>query len=230
MGDRHFIPTKSTCGDSNQHPEEIDPYQQATNQLMSMLAGLAPASAAEIGCGYAGITQDIARSLPAEATLYAIDIDPEVFPGPYDNLQSGKVVELVQDVYRLELPTQVEAIISRFLLLDLVNPLAAVTEMRRWIRPGGRLFLVEPITSTGRVGTSPITSSSDEIFDPDMGLKLYDLLTAVGAKSITIDAFTPVGLGESLVGRYLAEMTGVDPGPATFITLPTLISASGDIE
>jgi SAM-dependent methyltransferase len=207
----------------------VDPYYRATSQLTSLLAGLELDTAADVGCGYAGITEDIAIALPPKATLYAVDADPEVFPASYETA-SCQVIELVQDVYQLELPTQVDVIVSRFLLLDLTNPLAAMRAMRRWIRPGGHLILLEPITSTGRIGTSAITSASDEIFDQDIGLRLYDLLTAIDADEITIDAFTPVGLGASLAGRYLAAMTGIDPAPSTFISLPTLVLACGHIQ
>jgi SAM-dependent methyltransferase len=206
----------------------VDPYYRATAQLTSLLAGFGLNTAADVGCGYAGITEDITTALPADATLYAVDGDPDVFPASYEPA-SCQVIELVQDVYQLELPTQVDAIVSRFLLLDLTNPLAAVRAMRHWIRPGGRLFLLEPITSTGRIGTSAITNASDEIFDQDVGLQLYDLLTALDADEIMIDAFTPAGLGSSLAGRYLAAMTGVDPPPSTFVLLPTLVLACGRI-
>ncbi len=229
MEDRHLIPTKSTSVGPNLHTEVVDPYYRATSQLTSLLASFEANTAADVGCGYAGITEDIAIALPPKATLYAVDTDPEVFPASYKPA-SCQVIELVQDVYQLELPTQVDAIISRFLLLDLADPLAAVTAMRRWIRPGGRLLLLEPITTTGRIGTRAIASASDEIVDQDIGLRLYDLLAALGAEEITIDAFTPVGLGASLAGRYLGAMTGVDPAPSTFISLPTLVLACGHIQ
>ena len=229
MEDRHLIPTKSTRVGPNLHTEVVDPYYRATAQLTSMLAGFELSAAADIGCGYAGITEDIASALPSQATLYAVDADPEVFPTSH-GAASCQVIELVQDVYQLELPKQVDVIVCRFLLLDLTNPLAAMRAMRRWIRPGGHLALLEPITSTGRIGTSAIASASDEIVDQDIGLRLYDLLTAIDADEITIDAFTPVGLGASLAGRYLAAMTGVEPGSNTFIALPTLVLACGHIQ
>ncbi|WP_298210439.1 class I SAM-dependent methyltransferase [Ferrimicrobium sp.] len=216
----------NTSDDSN------DPYAPATDQLLGLLLALSPSTVADVGCGSAGITSNVARALAPGAILYAIDADPTVFHTLSDEYtpSSCAIAPLVQDVNELTLPTTVDLLFCRFLLLDLKEPVAAVQRMRQWVRPGGRLVLMEPITSTGRVGDRPLSAESDEIVNPDIGLKLCELLIRAGALQLNATAFTPVGLGASLAGRYLAAMTGIDPDPASFIVLPTLVVASGQIQ
>ncbi len=193
---------------------------------------LNPHLVADVGCGDAGVTFDVAQALPSDTILYAIDHDPTVFDPPFNEHTKVHctVTTLVQEVNELTLPTEVDVIFSRFLLLNLPAPLAAVERMRHWVRPGGHLVLMEPITSTGRVEGHPLSVGTDEIANPDIGLRLYELLTNVGVNEPSIAAFTPVGLGESLAGRYLAAMTGVDPDPTSFVSLPTLVLAWGQVQ
>lgn len=232
MGDRHLIPTKSNCGQTNTDDDIGDPYSQATDHLLDLLVSLNPHLVADVGCGDAGVTFDVAQVLPYDTTLYAIDHDPTVFDPPFDEHTRAHctIMTLVQEVNELALPTEVDVLLCRFLLLNLVAPLAAVERMRQWVRPGGHLVLMEPITSTGRVEGHPLSVGTDEIANPDIGLRLCELLADVGVNEPSIAAFTPVGLGGSLAGRYLAAMTGVDPDPASFVSLPTLVLACGQVQ
>ncbi len=226
MGDRHYFPSKSGPGDDR----AWDPYEDATQQLVGLLQMLGVTTVAEVGCGYAGITDTIARALGPSVTIYAIDIDPDAFVRTQERgALPPSVIEVVQDVYQLMLPCKVDAVVCRFFLLDLAEPLEALRAMRNCLRPGGHLILLEPITSTGRVGEHVVAADTTEILHPDIGVRLVDLLEAIGADTIELASCTPIGMGASVVGRYLGAMTGVDPAPTAFVALPTLVSAWGHL-
>jgi SAM-dependent methyltransferase len=223
VGDRHSLITNSAFVHTNQR----DPYASATHDLVTRVKSLAVDSIADIGCGDAGITDVLARSLGPQVTVYAVDQDPDVFVHNWRNRADASVIEVVRDVNDLRLPRLVDVIVSRFLLIDLATPLEAIRQMRSWLRPGGHLVLLEPITSTGRVNHQSLMVDSDEIVNPDIGIELAELLEATHFSGIELFATTPVGIGESLVGRYLGAMTGNDPDPRDFVALPTLVTAWG---
>jgi SAM-dependent methyltransferase len=224
------MPTNFDSAPLNARENDGDPYFEGTAAMLRLLHMVNATTVADIGCGDAGITKAIAGALPTRATVFAVDVDPTAIEQlSVSTAPLARMVGLTRDVYSLALPKQVDVALSRFLLLDLDNPARAVGAMCRCVRPNGYIVLAEPITSTGRIGSDLITSSADEIVWPDIGLELGALLLAAGAENLTLQAITPVGLGNSTVGHYLGAMTGVDPEPTTFISLPTLVIASGQI-
>ncbi|MBL8220423.1 MAG: class I SAM-dependent methyltransferase [Bryobacterales bacterium] len=148
--------------------------QQAAEPLYSRFAALlgkdsSPRRILDIGCGPARIAYDVSPALP-QSELVCVDISKEMVHRAWQILVSGQSIPLPAWDYRgrpgtvfrnalrqqnvwiaqadaLDLPfysQSFDTITAALLLCRVSNPLRAIDEMARVLRPGGQLILATP--------------------------------------------------------------------------------------
>jgi SAM-dependent methyltransferase len=111
------------------------------------LAALAPCPGEhilDIGCGGGETTLDLARSVAPDGTVTGIDLSAAVLTFARRAAQSYERVAFVQadaEVYPFE-RASFDAAFSRFGVMFFSNPVAAFINIRRSLRPNGRLAFV----------------------------------------------------------------------------------------
>lgn len=122
-------------------------WRTAENSAGYLLASLRPGLCLlDIGCGPGTITLDLARRV-APGAVVGLDVAPEVVAEAralLDRADEGArgvdVSFAVGDVYDLDLPdASFDVVHAHQVLQHLTDPVAALSEMRRVLRPGGVL-------------------------------------------------------------------------------------------
>ena len=107
----------------------------------------------DVGSGPGNITRGIARSLDGSGFVVGIDVSPAMLERAVDNTSESNVVYARADA--AELPFRdatMDAVSCSACLQLLPDPFAAIDEMRRVLRPGGRIALTAPGGMTGALG------------------------------------------------------------------------------
>ncbi|HTL34161.1 MAG TPA: class I SAM-dependent methyltransferase [Kofleriaceae bacterium] len=165
-------------------------------QLRSIAARLDLASvtaAADIGCGQGHWTRSVASLLPAPASLVGIDreqawvdIARQRGGARYD---VGSAEELPFADGSLDLVT------AQTLLIHVADPARVLREMSRVLKPGGRLWLVEP----NNLAATP-TSFADPSIDPEL------LVAAFRLEAICERGKHALGGGYNSLGEQLVHL------------------------
>jgi SAM-dependent methyltransferase len=167
----------------------------------------------------------LAEMVGRDGRVYAVDSDPlardEVARAAAAHAQ---VIALTQAGEDLSLPEQVDLAFCRFLLLHVHEPAVVVGNMAAVVKPGAWVVAQEPITSAGRVGG--VALSMPDARHQDIGALLPALVRDAGLEVIDAWAEAPAGVGPGPVARYLASLTGVDPGDDP-VVLPPLVTVIG---
>jgi SAM-dependent methyltransferase len=136
------------------------------------------------------------------------------------------VIAITQSVEELALPEKLDLAFCRFLLLGVVSPAHAITQLCDAVRPGGWVVAQEPITSGGRVGHLPISTQAPGIIHPDLGLDLPVLFHFAGLELTDCWSESPIGYGSGPVVSYLEEMTD-SAIEDEVVVVPPLVTAVG---
>lgn len=91
---------------------------------------------------------------PAEVTLTAIDLSPEMLSIARDRADSLKQEIDLREGDAHDLPfdrASFDTVVCTYSLCNIPDPLRAVAEMKRVLRPGGKLILVDHIRSAVRL-------------------------------------------------------------------------------
>ncbi len=118
-------------------------YSDAVRDATLARAALGPeATVADVGAGTGFIAQGLA---PRVAKVYVIDNSPEMLAVARKNLAAFENVEYrLADGMRLPLPdASLDAILANMYLHHVSDPLAAIHEMARVLKPGGRLVITD---------------------------------------------------------------------------------------
>jgi SAM-dependent methyltransferase len=179
----------------------------------------------DVGAGGGDVSVALAEMVGRDGRVYAVDSDPlardEVARAAAAHAQ---VIALTQAGEDLSLPEQVDLAFCRFLLLHVHEPAVVVGNMAAVVKPGAWVVAQEPITSAGRVGG--VALSMPDARHQDIGAVLPALVRDAGLEVIDAWAEAPAGVGPGPVARYLASLTGVDPGDDP-VVLPPLVTVIG---
>src|SRR5207245_5705111 len=113
------------------------------------VSGIESARVVDLGCGPGVSTFELARRLPS-ARLAGVDVAPRMLAQARRRcraagLPSGRITWLNADAARLPLPAaSVDACTGHSFLYLVANRRAVLAEVRRVLKPGGWLVLVEP--------------------------------------------------------------------------------------
>lgn len=176
----------------------------------------------DVGAGAGDVAVALAEIVGQAGRVYAVDSDPvardETARAAATHTQVLAITQRAED---LRLPEPVDLAFCRFLLLHVTDPVAALSQMRAAVRPGGWVVAQEPITSAGRVGGRALSMPSAR--HPDVGALLPALVSRAGLVLEDAWAEAPAGAGPGPVASYLEELTEVDPGDDPVI-LPPLVT------
>lgn len=121
-------------------------FQQHTISFLKNL-GLSPGmKVLEIGCGTGYVTRDLANIVGPEAEVHAIDISHEQIAIAKENTSEFSQISFhhlsVEDLGQID--QKFDFVVSRFVLMHLKNPLAAIQKMYDCVKPHGYLACEEP--------------------------------------------------------------------------------------
>lgn len=178
------------------------PYMatEAVRQRMATLRALALSAGetvVDIGCGNGLLTFDMAFDVGANGRVIGIDNNPEMLDHAGSRCASFKQVSLKKATAEdLPLPDEFcDAAACAQVLLHVAEPATAIHEMRRILKPGGRLAIVETDWRSVVLNTSDETLTR-RIFDawdgavanPNLPVRLGPMLRAHGFAALRIEA------------------------------------------
>jgi SAM-dependent methyltransferase len=183
-------------------------HDPVTRRLLDQIGLGLGSMCAEIGAGAGSIAQHMAEAVGPSGRVVALDLDPRFLDQtamPPLEVRRGDVL----DPAVLE-PAAYDFIHARFLLVHLAQPIRALRNIVRALKPGGVLLAEEPDfhaagSGNGRVAVcgavdsvnrAVLTMYRDLGRDPRFGLKLPAVMQEVGLTIVRTEAtasFTPGG-------------------------------------
>ena len=107
---------------------------------------------ADLGCGTLHVAQLLNRFVGPAGTVYALDSDTALLGAAASTGGADRVIMRHGDAYAAPWDGgSLDAVHARFLAAPAGRLDALIGEMRRLVRPGGLIFLQEPITDTWHV-------------------------------------------------------------------------------
>jgi ubiquinone/menaquinone biosynthesis C-methylase UbiE len=179
-------------------------YDPSSRALLESVGIAAGDRVADVGCGHGGMTAWLARCVGASGVVYALDASEEQLELARRTLDGLAHVRLVcasledspLDIHELDW------VYSRFLLMHVADPLAAIRAMRRMLRAGGQLVLEMPDVSALRFVPADPASALWAKWWSQLGKAIgasYDMceraeaiLHAAGFEIMRMDRFQPV--------------------------------------
>jgi SAM-dependent methyltransferase len=101
--------------------------------------------ALDIGCGFGDTTQRIAGLVGESGSVLGVDVAPRFIEAARDEAEQAGAANVefaVSDVQVTEFDDHFDYTFSRFGTMFFANPVAAMRNVRRGMRPGGRLCMV----------------------------------------------------------------------------------------
>lgn len=159
---------------------------------------------ADIGCGIGTMSLQLSRALGPHCKIIGLDIDEDMVRGAIarsKNSNSDSLPSFLHgDAQHIPLVSAaVDVCWCERVLQHLGNPIAAINEMIRIIKPGGRLVIAEsdwhslsisyPTLSCER---DFVESLSHLLQSPSIGRDLYGILNAIGLSHISVEAYPMV--------------------------------------
>ncbi|MEZ6053394.1 MAG: class I SAM-dependent methyltransferase [Planctomycetaceae bacterium] len=145
----------------------------------------------DVGCGPAVIAAELGRQFET-ATVVGIDASPQRIEAAHANIVDAPNVSVqIGDAHALPFEDEsFDFVVCRFLMEYLPDKALAVQEMKRVLKPGGRLFLQDldgqlvwhyPIDQSLQDGVEKALKLLEKSgFDPMVGRKLFHLCHAAG--------------------------------------------------
>jgi SAM-dependent methyltransferase len=199
-------------------------YGAGTRQLLTDVGVNRGMHVADFGCGIGTVTAQLAELVGPEGEVVGLDMSADQLAQAKKRFDSeSENVRFVEaSAMNTRLPSATfDAVYCRFLLMHLVEPTAALAEMRRLLKPNGIIICEDgDLTSAGTEPTSALNTFA-ELFgklgpvrgvDYTLGKRLYHLVTAAGFKSADVRFHQPV-IARGAAKRLL-ELSVAEAGPA----------------
>lgn len=203
-GERDDSYQVGSLADPDQELGRLERQAQVARALeMAWLKGLAidPGSAlADIGCGPGFMTHALAQLVP-EGSVVGVDTDADLVAQaqasvPPEDAARLRFVHASAEGMPLD-SASVDLAYARFLVQHLPRPAAVLAEIRRIVRPGGRVVVVD--TDDGGLALHPEPTGFQALLaasqaaqerrggDRHVGRKLKALLQDVGLEDVTLE-------------------------------------------
>jgi len=189
-----------SLGSSDAEEERLQSYIEAFGQRR-LLKQIKPGmKILDVGCGAGSVSMLLAQATGPDGTLHGVDLEPEQLDRARARAEAeGLSNTTFQTADATRLPFKDESfdfIYAKFLLLHLPDPMAALADMYRVLRPGGTLFIYD-IDTGGAMFWPPgipaeqawdlivqgLTSAGADVH---IGRKLFSYLDAVGLQNLQI--------------------------------------------
>jgi SAM-dependent methyltransferase len=125
--------------EAERRDEVLAPAGEAVLAAARLTAGQA---VVDIGCGCGATTMAASHAVGAEGTVYGIDLSGPMLEVARQRVEAAGLgnVTLVQgDVQAHEFPAGADVVISRFGTMFFADPVAALANLRKGVKPGGRI-------------------------------------------------------------------------------------------
>ena len=143
--------------------------------------------ALDVGSGPGNVTASLARAAGPEGLALGVDISEPMLARAVRNEAGPQVGFIKADAQRLPLrDNTVDAIISTAVLQLVPNPAAALGEMARVLRPGGRLAVMVPTVGPAARLFQKLPNIGAHVFDDD---EIGDILEDHGFVSVRVKNF-----------------------------------------
>ncbi|MGY1602432.1 class I SAM-dependent methyltransferase [Geodermatophilus sp. SYSU D00815] len=219
-------------------------YGPATAQWLDAAGLRAGMAVADLGCGPGDVTLAVARRVGPMGTVVGVDAAERPLELARRRAADAGLANVrfeQADVASWRPTEPLDAVVGRFLLLHLDDPVALVALAADLVRPGGVVaFLDVALGTRGALPELPLLTAFNGWFletlrragrPVDMALRLTGVFTAAGLARTTLTSAAPVeqgggALGYSIIGGDVTsllpviERTGVataaEIGPETF--------------
>ncbi|TAN30869.1 MAG: methyltransferase domain-containing protein [Actinomycetota bacterium] len=182
------------------------PLETATERL-EIAAGW---KCVDVGAGGGDVSVALGKIVGSTGRVFAVDIDPKRRDQVAEiAARETQVIALTQAAEEMMLPEKVDLAFCRFLLLQVVDPVAVVQRMASVVKGGGWIVIQEAVTSAGRIGESAISALNGTMKHPDIGIIVPRIVRQLRLEITDCWAEAPVGLGDTPESRYLEAMTDI---------------------
>jgi len=190
---------------------------EIAHQRERTLGALAPSPGeiiVDVGCGPGLLTQGLAEAVAPDGAVLGIDLSASMLALARERCAAIPQVALaLADATRLSVPSGVaDAVTATQVLLYVERPATAIAEIRRVLRTGGRVAIVETDWQTAVVSAedAALTRSMFDAWDravpsPRLPLRLAPLLREAGFTSVRAQAI-PVLSTQLESGGYAETM------------------------
>jgi arsenite methyltransferase len=144
----------------------------------------------DVGCGPASITASLARATGSSGLVLGVDLSEAMLARAVRAESGPQIGFLHADAQRLPLrDATVDAVVSMAVLQLIPDPVAALAEMARVLRPGGRLAVLVPTSGRAAGLWRRMPKFGVNVFAED---ELADILEDHGFVSVRTKNFGPI--------------------------------------
>jgi arsenite methyltransferase len=144
-------------------------------------------TALDVGSGPGNVTASLARAAGPGGVALGVDISEPMLARAVRAESGPQVGFLRADAQRLPLrDNTVDAVVSTAVLQLIPNPAAALAEMARVLRPGGRLAIMVPTVGRAARFSRRLPNVGAHLFDED---EIGDILEDNGFVSVRVKNF-----------------------------------------
>jgi arsenite methyltransferase len=144
----------------------------------------------DVGCGPASITASLARATGPSGLVLGVDRSEAMLARAVHAESGPQIAFLHADAQRLPLRDEtVDAVVSVAVLQLVPDPVMALAEMARVLRPGGRLAVMVPTAGRAARVWRRLWNAGPHMFDED---EIGDILEDHGFASVRTKNFGPL--------------------------------------
>jgi len=144
----------------------------------------------DVGCGPASITASLARAVGPSGLVLGVDLSKAMLARAVRTEKGSQIGFLHADAQQLPLrEATVDAVVSMAVLQLVPDPAAALAEMARVLRPGGRLAVLVPTAGRAAGGWRRMPKFGANVFGED---EIGDILEEQGLVSVRTRNFGPI--------------------------------------
>lgn len=173
--------------------------------------------ALDVGSGPGNVTASLARAAGPDGLALGVDISEPMLARAVRNEAGPQVGFIRADAQRLPLRDDtVDAVVSTAVLQLIPNPAAALAEMARVLRPGGRLAIMVPTVGRAARIWQKLPNVGAHVFDDD---EIGDILERNGFVSVRVKNHGTLQWvrGKRAECQSLLKPDGCAPAPATAV-------------
>ena len=153
--------------------------------------------ALDVGSGPGNVTASLARAAGPEGLALGVDISEPMLARAVRNEAGPQVGFIKADAQRLPLrDNTVDAVVSTAVLQLVPNPTAALVEIARVLRPGGRLAIMVPTVGRAARFWQMLPNVGAHVFDDD---EIGDILENNGFVSVRVQTY---GMFQWVRGKF----------------------------